>query len=214
MITDRDPRRRSTTPSERRADLRGAGRRAGRDARRRLARAAGSRASASRPATSSASCAASTGSGSTTRRASCRWCRRCGDWLAANMPESPEATIVHGDYRLGNTMFGRRAPARLVAIFDWELATIGDPLADVGYLTATWSQPDDPQDTMFASLTAVTHARGLPRAATSWSRATRSAAAARCRSCTGTRRSRSGRRPSSWRATTSAASPATPTTRT
>ena len=40
------------------------------------------------------------------------------------------------------------APARLVAIFDWELATIGDPLADVGYLTVTWAEPDDPADTI------------------------------------------------------------------
>ena len=39
-----------------------------------------------------------------------------------------------------------------MAIFDWELSTIGDPLADVGYLTATWSSPDDPADTMFANL--------------------------------------------------------------
>ena len=38
------------------------------------------------------------------------------------------------------------APARLAAIFDWELATIGDPLADVGYLVATWAQPGDPED--------------------------------------------------------------------
>ena len=54
-----------------------------------------------------------------------------------HLPQSGEATIVHGDYRLGNTMFAPGAPARLVAIFDWELATIGDPLADVGYLVAT-----------------------------------------------------------------------------
>ena len=52
------------------------------------------------------------------------------DWLAANLPESPEATIVHGDYRLGNVMLADEPPARLVAIFDWELSTIGDPLAD------------------------------------------------------------------------------------
>ncbi|MEA2305920.1 MAG: hypothetical protein QOH43_3200, partial [Solirubrobacteraceae bacterium] len=51
-----------------------------------------------------------------------------GDWLAANKPESPTATIVHGDYRLGNTMLAADAPARLIAIFDWEMATIGDPL--------------------------------------------------------------------------------------
>src|SRR5689334_14036888 len=59
--------------------------------------------------------------------------------LAARVPEQREATIVHGDYRLGNVMFAAGAPARLVAIFDWELATIGDPLADLGYLVATWS---------------------------------------------------------------------------
>src|SRR5689334_2011290 len=51
-----------------------------------------------------------------------------GRWLAANLPTSPKATIVHGDFRLGNTMFAAQAPARLVAIFDWEMATIGDPL--------------------------------------------------------------------------------------
>ena len=43
-------------------------------------------------------------------------------------------------------MFAPGAPARLNAIFDWELATIGDPLADVGYLVATWAQPGDPED--------------------------------------------------------------------
>jgi aminoglycoside phosphotransferase (APT) family kinase protein len=84
-----------------------------------------------------------------------------GEWLGANMPESPESTIVHGDYRLGNVMMADTAPAELVAIFDWELSTIGDPLADVGYLTVTWVEPDDPQDTMFANLNAVTRAGGF-----------------------------------------------------
>ncbi|HET8672603.1 MAG TPA: phosphotransferase family protein [Thermoleophilaceae bacterium] len=83
------------------------------------------------------------------------------DWLTENKPESPEATIVHGDFRLGNTMFADETPARLVAIFDWEMATIGDPLADVGYMTATWSQRDDPTGTMF-DLTTVTHGEGFP----------------------------------------------------
>ncbi len=66
-----------------------------------------------------------------------------GAWLAANIPESPAATIVHGDYRLGNTMFGADSPARLVAILDWEMATIGDPLADVGYMLMQWTEPGD-----------------------------------------------------------------------
>ena len=84
-----------------------------------------------------------------------------GEWLGRNMPESPESTIVHGDYRLGNVMMANAAPAELVAIFDWELSTIGDPLADVGYLTVTWVEPDDPQDTMFANLNAVTRSGGF-----------------------------------------------------
>jgi aminoglycoside phosphotransferase (APT) family kinase protein len=66
-----------------------------------------------------------------------------GRWLAANLPASPPATIVHGDFRLGNTMFAAGVPARLVAIFDWEMATIGDPLADVGYMLMHWTQPGD-----------------------------------------------------------------------
>jgi aminoglycoside phosphotransferase (APT) family kinase protein len=84
-----------------------------------------------------------------------------GDWLRENMPESPASTIVHGDYRLGNVMMADSAPAELVAIFDWELSTIGDPLADVGYLTVTWVEPDDPEDTMFAGLNAVTRREGF-----------------------------------------------------
>jgi aminoglycoside phosphotransferase (APT) family kinase protein len=67
-----------------------------------------------------------------------------GAWLAEHLPRSGPATIVHGDYRLGNTMMAAAAPARLVAIFDWEMATIGDPLADLGYLCALWVQHDDP----------------------------------------------------------------------
>src|SRR5687767_10992099 len=83
------------------------------------------------------------------------------DWLADNLPESPESTIVHGDYRLGNVMVADEPPARLVAIFDWELSTIGDPLADVGYLTVTWAQADDPADTTFARLSAATRKPGF-----------------------------------------------------
>ncbi|HET6546942.1 MAG TPA: phosphotransferase family protein [Solirubrobacter sp.] len=79
-------------------------------------------------------------------------------WLAEHRPESGPATIVHGDYRLGNVMF---SGYRLSAIFDWELATIGDPLADVGYLLATWAQPGDPESTV-ASLTTVTRQPGFP----------------------------------------------------
>jgi len=85
-----------------------------------------------------------------------------GEWLRRNMPESGEATIVHGDYRLGNVMVAPEAPPRLVAIFDWELSTIGDPLADVAYLTVTWAEADDPADVSFASHTAATRRDGFP----------------------------------------------------
>jgi len=88
-----------------------------------------------------------------------------GTWLADNMPESPAATIVHGDYRLGNVMLGHDAPPWIVSVFDWELATIGDPLADVGYLAVTWVGPDDPADTMFSQLSAVTREPGWPTSA-------------------------------------------------
>jgi aminoglycoside phosphotransferase (APT) family kinase protein len=84
-----------------------------------------------------------------------------GEWLAANLPESPPSTIVHGDYRLGNVMVADEPPARIVAIFDWELSTIGDPLADIGYLTVTWVQGDDPDDTSFARLSAATRRPGF-----------------------------------------------------
>lgn len=63
-------------------------------------------------------------------------------WLDDHRPESQTSSVVHGDYRLGNLMFSRVAPARPLAILDWELATLGDPLADLGYLTATYTDPD------------------------------------------------------------------------
>ena len=87
---------------------------------------------------------------------------KVGAWLADNMPESGPATIVHGDFRLGNTMYAHGAPARLVAIFDWELATIGDPLADVGYMTATWAERREDQTVTMFDLSAVTREEGFP----------------------------------------------------
>jgi aminoglycoside phosphotransferase (APT) family kinase protein len=86
---------------------------------------------------------------------------RVGAWLAANLPDSPPATIVHGDYRLGNTIYGAEAPARLAAVLDWEMATIGDPLADLGYLMMFWAEPDDPPVGRF-DLQSVTRLPGFP----------------------------------------------------
>jgi aminoglycoside phosphotransferase (APT) family kinase protein len=83
------------------------------------------------------------------------------EWLKANLPQSPPATIVHGDYRLGNTMMSGEPPARVVAVLDWEMSTIGDPLADLGYLCTLWVDRDDPPLGMF-ELSAVTRQDGFP----------------------------------------------------
>ncbi|MBY8824327.1 phosphotransferase family protein [Sphingomonas colocasiae] len=59
------------------------------------------------------------------------------DYLEANRPADFQPGIIHGDYLLGNVMFRNDGPG-LAAIIDWELATIGDPLIDLGWLLATW----------------------------------------------------------------------------
>ncbi|HUB74183.1 MAG TPA: phosphotransferase family protein [Solirubrobacteraceae bacterium] len=90
---------------------------------------------------------------------------RVGAWLSEHLPESnppAPATIVHGDYRLGNTMFSCSAPAELLAVLDWEMATIGDPLADIGYLCMMWAERGDPSEGLRAHLGNVTRAEGFP----------------------------------------------------
>jgi aminoglycoside phosphotransferase (APT) family kinase protein len=59
-------------------------------------------------------------------------------WLAANVPPESGASIVHNDFRLGNVILAPDSPGRVAAVLDWELATIGDPLFDVGYLLASY----------------------------------------------------------------------------
>jgi aminoglycoside phosphotransferase (APT) family kinase protein len=60
------------------------------------------------------------------------------EWLRAHLPESGPSTVVHGDYKLDNVMYAQEASARLLAVLDWEMATLGDPLADVGYCLSFW----------------------------------------------------------------------------
>jgi aminoglycoside phosphotransferase (APT) family kinase protein len=85
---------------------------------------------------------------------------RVGHWLDANLPPTGAETVVHGDYRIGNVMFAPDAP-RLLAILDWEMGTIGDPLADLGYSVAMWSHQGDPPHPI-ADLTPVTRGAGFP----------------------------------------------------
>lgn len=65
-------------------------------------------------------------------------------WLADNIPESPAPTIVHNDFKLNNMMFETNDPTKIIGVFDWELATVGDPLTDLGSSLAYWGQKDDP----------------------------------------------------------------------
>ena len=65
------------------------------------------------------------------------------EWLEAHVPSSSPTAIVHGDYKLDNVMFAPEPPARLLAILDWEMATLGDPLADLGYLMLFWPEPGE-----------------------------------------------------------------------
>jgi aminoglycoside phosphotransferase (APT) family kinase protein len=63
------------------------------------------------------------------------------DVLAGRIPEQGPATIVHGDYRLDNCMVDRNG--EVIAVLDWEICTLGDPLADLGLLQVYWTGPDD-----------------------------------------------------------------------
>lgn len=64
-------------------------------------------------------------------------------WLGVNRPETQTTAMVHGDYRLGNVTLHRSAPARLLAILDREMSTLGDPLAVLAYMTVTYSEPGE-----------------------------------------------------------------------
>ena len=80
-------------------------------------------------------------------------------WLGARAAVSGDACVVHGDYRLGNVMLERARP-RVLALLDWELATLGDPLADLGYLVATYSDAGSPATVL--DLSPVTRSEGFP----------------------------------------------------
>jgi aminoglycoside phosphotransferase (APT) family kinase protein len=64
-----------------------------------------------------------------------------GDQLAASIPRQQKVAVVHGDYRLDNTVLDETG--RVKAILDWEICTLGDPMADVGLLLVYWSEPAD-----------------------------------------------------------------------
>ena len=81
-------------------------------------------------------------------------------WLAANKPEDVDSCIIHGDWRIDNVVFDLEH-ARIAGVLDWELATVGDPLMDLGSALAYWVDQDDPP--AFASLRRQpSHLPGMP----------------------------------------------------
>lgn len=81
-------------------------------------------------------------------------------WLSANQPTDVGSCIIHGDWRIDNMVFDL-GNARIAGVLDWELATVGDPLMDLGSALAYWVDRDD--ETAFASLRRQpSHLTGMP----------------------------------------------------
>ena len=77
------------------------------------------------------------------------------DWLRRHRPAHWEPGIIHGDYQFANVMFSHGAPARLAAIVDWEMSTVGDPLLDLGWVVSGWSDPGEDRTSGYADLTGM-----------------------------------------------------------
>jgi len=67
-----------------------------------------------------------------------------GDWLREHVPEPLGRTLVHGDFKPDNTMMGPSETPQVAAVLDWEMAGVGNPRADLGWLLNYWSEPTDP----------------------------------------------------------------------
>jgi aminoglycoside phosphotransferase (APT) family kinase protein len=67
-------------------------------------------------------------------------------WLVEHTPVSPAPTLIHNDFKLNNILMNAQDPAQPVAVLDWEMATIGDPLFDLAITLAYWVQSDDPEE--------------------------------------------------------------------
>lgn len=63
------------------------------------------------------------------------------EWLLENAPQQDSSAILHGDYRLDNCVLNEAG--HVIGLLDWELATVGDPMADLGQLLVYWAEPDD-----------------------------------------------------------------------
>jgi aminoglycoside phosphotransferase (APT) family kinase protein len=66
-----------------------------------------------------------------------------GDELRRRLPTTPRSTLIHNDFKIDNCQFAPDRPERVTAVFDWDQATLGDPLADFGMLMSYWPDPSD-----------------------------------------------------------------------
>ncbi|GMA49756.1 hypothetical protein GCM10025857_11130 [Alicyclobacillus contaminans] len=69
---------------------------------------------------------------------------KVGQWMVNHLPKSPTPTLIHNDLKLNNMLFAPTDPGRPVAVLDWEMSTVGDPLSDFAILLSYWCEPDDP----------------------------------------------------------------------
>jgi aminoglycoside phosphotransferase (APT) family kinase protein len=82
-------------------------------------------------------------------------------WLEEHRPESSAAALVHNDYKLDNVVLDEADPARIAGVLDWEMATVGDPLLDLGTTLSYWVNAGDPEE-MRALGFGPTYAEGFP----------------------------------------------------
>jgi aminoglycoside phosphotransferase (APT) family kinase protein len=75
-----------------------------------------------------------------------------GSWLTENMPSESGAAIIHNDYKYDNLVLSAEDPSRVVAVLDWEMATLGDPLMDLGTTLGYWVEAGDPEDLRHAAM--------------------------------------------------------------
>jgi aminoglycoside phosphotransferase (APT) family kinase protein len=74
--------------------------------------------------------------------------REVTEWLQDHVPSNPPQTLVHGDYKLDNVMFGPELPPTITAVLDWEMSTLGDPFTDLGWLLSYWPDQGDETTTV------------------------------------------------------------------
>lgn len=85
-------------------------------------------------------------------------------WLRENQPPEGPPSLVHNDYKLDNVMLDPADPGRVVAVFDWDMCTLGDPLNDLGALLCYWTETSDPPEFRGSSMMPTGDDRFLTRA--------------------------------------------------